>query len=70
MWNNSDTFRELTQENTKYILSEFISNNTETFRGILPQGTFCQSSYKIILTLSESYYQTILHTFFRVYIIQ
>ena len=36
LWNNSGTFRELIQNNTTHFLSEFISNNTESFREILP----------------------------------
>ena len=35
--NNSETFRELIQNNTTYfLLSEFVSNNTDTFREIIP----------------------------------
>ena len=36
---NSDNFRELIQNNTTHFLSEFISNNTDTFREILSHKT-------------------------------
>ena len=39
-WNNSDTFRELIQNNTTHFLSEFISNSTEIFKEILPHKAF------------------------------
>ena len=45
MWNNSDTFGELIQNNTTHLLSKFISNNTETFREILPNKTHFLSEF-------------------------
>ena len=39
IWNNSDTFRVFTQNNTTHFLLEFTSNNTETFREALPNKT-------------------------------
>ena len=37
--NSSDNFRELIQNNTKHLFSEFIANNTETFSVILLHNT-------------------------------
>ena len=39
IWNNSDTFRVFTQNNTTHFLLEFTSNNTETFWEALPNKT-------------------------------
>ena len=36
---NSDSSRELMQNNTTHVLPEFISNNTETIKEILPYKT-------------------------------
>ena len=65
--NDSDTLRELIQNNTTHFFSKFISNNTDTLREILPNMR--HHSYKTILTFSEIYYQTILHTFLRVQVV-
>ena len=42
---------------------EFISNNTRTFRELLPSNTTHFSRHQTIMTFSKSYWQTILQTF-------
>ena len=46
-----------------HIFSEFISNNTHTFRQLLPNNTTQFSTHQTILTFSEGYWQTMLQTF-------
>ena len=48
-----------------------LSNNADISRKLLPNNSnFFESSYRIILTLSEDYYQMIVNIFFRIYIDQ
>ena len=48
-----------------------LSNNADISRKLLPNNSnFFESSYRIILTLSEDYYQIIVNIFFRIYIDQ
>ena len=53
IWNNSDPFTELI-ENIRHILPEFISNNTETFREILPQRILF-----VRVHIKQSHYQSV-----------
>ena len=49
-----------------HTFSEFISNITDTFRELLPNNITHFSRHQTILTFSESYWQTILQTFFQI----
>ena len=54
-------FQTITTNNSKHV-SDFISNNTDSFMELLPNNTTHFSRHQTILTFSESYWQTILHT--------
>ena len=60
---NTDIFRELLSNNTTHFSRAYIKHN-DIFRVIGKQYyTLFQSLHQTILTFSESYWQTILHTF-------
>ena len=60
--NITHTCRELLSKNNKHIFPEFISNITG-LRELFPNNTKHFSRHQAILKFSESYCQTILHTF-------
>ena len=64
IWNNSDTFIELTQDNTHF-LSEFISNNIYWYfqRVTIKQYYTLFSEFILHNTFSGSYYKKTLHIF-------
>ena len=55
-------FQTITTNNSKHV-SDFISNNTDSFMELLPNNATHFHRHQTILTFSESYWQTILHTF-------
>ena len=70
---NAKTFRELLQNNTTNFFRVHINqllklpNKTDFFGELVPNNSkhFFQSSYQIILTLSENQYQKIQHTVYQ-----
>ena len=58
MSNNTNTFRELLPNKSTHFF-----RITGTLRKLLPNNTTHFSRHQVILTFSESYWQTILHTF-------
>ena len=62
IWNNTHTFKELLP-NKRNTFSEFMSNITDTLTELLPNITTHCFRHQPILKFSESYWQTILHTF-------
>ena len=74
IWNNSDTFRHLIQNNTIHFLSEFIPNNTQNntfsesytrFAESISHNTFSVSYYKIILHIFSEFISKNLHRYYQ-----
>ena len=61
----NNTFRELLQNDTTHFTWVHIKQYWNFHTDTTTQYTFCQSSYNTILTFLKSYYQILLHTFFK-----
>ena len=56
-------FQTITTNHTKHV-SDFISNNTETSRELLPNDTIHLSRHQTMLTFLESYLKTMLQSLY------